>query len=111
MLHINGFRYWVIRRPGNPSVSKVICFIGWQRHRLTYRPLTGLAALYEIGTVGDSRQMTAGTVLPARLSTCVKNAIWDEKVRVNELLTLDLNKQVIGAFTLETVAEVAGEKS
>ncbi|AEU37290.1 hypothetical protein AciX8_2987 [Granulicella mallensis MP5ACTX8] len=55
--------------------------------------------------------MTAGTVLPARLSTCVKNAIWDEKVRVNELLTLDLNKQVIGAFTLETVAEVAGEKS
>ena len=70
-----------------------------------------LAVLHAAGIVVDSREAANGAALPVGLSIGGKALFADEKVPVNELLALDLNKQVIGVLTLATVIEVAGEKN
>jgi hypothetical protein len=70
-----------------------------------------LAVLRSAGIVVDSSEAANEAALPVGLSIGGKALFADEKVPVNELLALDLNKQVIGVLTLATVIEVAGEKS
>jgi hypothetical protein len=68
-----------------------------------------LTLLRSAGIVVDSNEEVNGAALPVGLSIGGKALFADEKVPMNELLALDLNKQVIGVLTLATVIEVAGE--